>query len=94
MGEAKRKKRQRERVAWPQADGYRGTIDLHMLPPVASINGARIRELTGDSSIPDMPQIILQAFRAVVGDRTFHVGYCLGNGAEFSGIGIAVRLLN
>ena len=90
MGEAKRKKQRREQVAWPQADDYRGTIDLHMLPPVAAINGARIRELTGDSSIPDAQQIILQAFRAVVGDRTFHVGFCLGNETGFSAIGIAV----
>lgn len=55
MGEAKQKRQrreQREQVAWPQADDYRGTIDLHMLPPVVSIDGARIRELTGDSSIP------------------------------------------
>jgi hypothetical protein len=90
MGEAKRKKQQRERAPWPQADAYRGTIDLQMLSPVASINGARIRELTGDSSVPDVTQIILQAFRAVVGDRAFLVGFCLGNGIEFSGIGIAV----
>ena len=90
MGEAKRKKQRREQVAWPQADDYRGTIDLHMLPPVAAINGARIRELTGDSSTPDAQQIILQAFRAVVGDRTFHVGFCLGNETGFSAIGIAV----
>jgi hypothetical protein len=90
MGEAKRKNQRRQQVAWPQADNYRGTIDLHMLPPVAAINGARIRELTGDSSIPDAPEIILQAFRAAVGDRTFHVGFCLGNGSAFSAIGIAV----
>jgi hypothetical protein len=49
MGEAKRKKR--EQAAWPDSDGYRGTIDLHVLPPVAAINGARIRELTGDDTI-------------------------------------------
>jgi hypothetical protein len=90
MGEAKRKKQRLKQAAWPQADDYRGTIDLHMLPPVDSINGARIRELTGDSSIPDAMQIILQTFRAVVGDRTFHVGFCLGNRMGFSAIGIAV----
>lgn len=90
MGEARRKKQRREQAAWPEANSYRGTIDLHMLPPVAAINGARIRVLTGDSSIPDATQIILQAFRAVVGDRTFHVGYCLGNEDGFSAVGIAV----
>jgi hypothetical protein len=61
-----------------------------MLPPAATINGARIRELTGDDTIHDTPEIILQAFRAVVGDRTFHVGFCLGNETGFSAIGIAV----
>jgi hypothetical protein len=64
MGEAKRKRQQREQAAWPDADDFRGTIDLHtidlhMLPPAATINGARIRELTGDDTIPDTQQIIL-----------------------------------
>lgn len=90
MGEAKRKRQQRERSAWPRADTFRGTIDLHVLPPVAAINGTRIRELTGDKTIPDTTQIVLEAFRAVVADRTFHVGFCLGNGTSFSAIGIAV----
>lgn len=61
-----------------------------MLPPVAAINGARIRKLTGDNRIPENVQISLQTFRAVVGDRTFQVGFCLGNEARFSAIGIAV----
>jgi hypothetical protein len=90
IGEAKRKKQRREQVVWPQAEDYRGTIDLHMLPPVAAINGARIRKLTGDSSIPDALRVILQAFKAVLGDRTFHVGACLGNETGVSAIGIAV----
>jgi hypothetical protein len=90
MGEAKRNKQRRDQVVWPQAEDYRGTIDLQTLPPVATINGARIRALTGDRSIPDTLQIILQAFRAVVGGRTFHVGFSLGNEAGFSAIGIAV----
>ena len=57
MGEAKRKRPKREKLAWPQSDEFSGTIDLHMLPPVAAINGARIRELTGDMTIPDAQQI-------------------------------------
>lgn len=65
-------------------------IDLHLLPPVAAINGARIRALTGDDRIPDTVQVILRAFRAVVGERTFRVGFCLGNATGFSAIGIAV----
>ena len=90
MGEAKRKRQRREQSAWPRADSFRGAIDLHVLWPVAVINGARIRELTGDSTIPDATQIVLEAFRAVVGDRTFHVGFCLGNGSGYTAIGIAV----
>jgi len=88
VGQAKRKRQ--ERGAWPDTDSYRGTIDLHVLPSVTSINGARIRELTGDDTIPDSTQIILRAFNAVVGPRTFHVGFCLGDGQAFSAIGIAV----
>lgn len=88
MGEAKRKRQ--ERAAWPDTDSYRGVIDLHVLPSVAAINGARIRELTGDDAVPDSTQIILRAFKAVVGPRTFHVGFCLGDGEAFSAIGIAV----
>lgn len=55
-----------------------------------AINGARIRDLTGDQTIPDTTQIILRAFRAVVGERTFQLGFCLGNETGFSAIGIAV----
>lgn len=89
MGEARRK-RQQEQSAWPRSDSFRGAIDLHGLPPVAAINGARIRALTGDTTIPDDAQVILRAFRAVVGERSFHVGFCLGDGERFSAIGVAV----
>lgn len=89
MDEARRKRRQ-EQSAWPRSDSFRGAIDLHGLPPVAAINGARIRALTGDATIPDDAQILLRAFRAVVGERSFHVGFCLGDGEGFSAIGIAV----
>ncbi|MGF1608857.1 MAG: hypothetical protein ACFCUQ_05645 [Kiloniellales bacterium] len=90
MGEAKRKRQQQEQSDWPHSDDFWGMIDLHMLSPVAAINGARIRELTGDNTIRDAPQIILQTFRAVVGNRAFYVGFCLGNESGFSAIGIAV----
>jgi hypothetical protein len=95
MGEAKRRQQQHSQSAWPHFDSFRGVIDLHILPPVAAIDGARIRELTGDDTLPDMPQVILRAFRAVAGERMFHVGFCLGNETRFSAIGIAVidRLL-
>ncbi|MCC6926363.1 hypothetical protein [Novosphingobium sp.] len=88
MGEAKRKRQERE--TWPDTDSYRGTIDLHVLPSVAAINGARIRELTGDHTIQDSTRIILRAFRAIVGPRTLHVGFCLGDGETSSAVGIAV----
>lgn len=88
MGEARRKKQ--ERAIWPDADSYRGTMDLHVLPAVAAINGARIRELTGDDTIPEATQLVLRAFRAVVGQRTFRVGFCVGDGKSFSAVGIAV----
>lgn len=90
MGEAKRKRQQQEKSASPRSDHFRGMIDLHVLPPIAAINGARIRELTGDDRVPDTAQISLRAFRAVIGDRTFHVGFCLGDETGFSGVGIAV----
>lgn len=88
MGEAKRKRL--ERAAWPESNCFRGVIDLHFLPPVETINGARIRALTGDDSIPETVQVVLNAFKAVAEERTFHVGFCLGNGEAFSAIGIAV----
>lgn len=91
MGEANRKKQLREQVAGPHAES-RGLINLHMLPPVTTINGARIRELTGDDTIPisDTTQIALEAFRAVVGERTFYVGFCIGDETGVSAVGIAV----
>jgi hypothetical protein len=90
MGEAKRRKVGFESEEWPRCESFRGTIQLDMLSPAPAINGARIRELTGDEQIPDTTQIMLQAFRAVVGPNTFHVGFCLGDGEEFSAIGIGV----
>lgn len=90
MGEAKRKRQQQAQSACPHSDSFRCTIDLHVLPPIAAIDGARIRELTGDDSIPDTAQISLRAFRAVVGDQTFQVGFCLGDETGFSAVGIAV----
>ena len=90
MGEAKRQKQRREQCGWPSSYSFRGVIDLHVLPPVAAIDGARIRELTGDDTIPDVPEVILRAFRANVGERTFHVGFCLGIDGGFSAIGLAV----
>jgi hypothetical protein len=90
MGEAKLKKQRGGQEGWPRVDNFRGIVDLHLLPPVPSINGSRIRELTGDPRIPDTLQVILKAFQVVVGDRTFHVGFCLGNESGFSAIGSAV----
>ena len=93
MGEASRKKK--IQAPWHDGSRYEGDIDLYVLPPISAINGARIRELTGDSAVPDATQVILRTFRAVVGERVFFVGFCLGDGEAFSAIGIAVieRLL-
>lgn len=90
MGEAKRKGQAQQISTWPRSENFFGTIDLHLLPPIPSINGARIRELTGDVSIPDSTQIVLRAHRADVGERSFYVGFCLGDERGFSAIGVAV----
>lgn len=89
MGEAKRRRNERA-SARPGKDAFRGTINLHVLPPVASINGARIRELTGDERIPANMSVILRTFRAEVGNHSFQLGFCLGTGETFSAIGLAV----
>lgn len=89
MGEAKRKRIELIQSAESPTE-FRGVIDLHTLPHVAAIDSKRIRELTGDESFPDSKQIILNAFQAKVGERSFHVGYCIGSESGFSAIGIAV----
>lgn len=92
MGEAKRKRQRLGQEPSSSGDEFRGVIDLHVLPPVPAINGARIRELTGDetSPIPDSTRIVLNTFKAVVGGRGFHVGFCIGDRTGFSAIGVAV----
>jgi hypothetical protein len=82
-------------VDWPKSDRVAGMIDLHVLPSVEGINGARIRKLAGNHAIPDTAPIILRTFRAVVSERHFCVGFCLGDAESFSAIGLAVidRLL-
>lgn len=69
---------------WPRSDSFRGLIDLHDLPPVAAINGARIHALTGDDQIPETAQVSLRVlFRALVRERTFNVSFCIGDGEHF-----------
>jgi hypothetical protein len=95
-GEAKRRKISASNGrSWPHGKASDGEIQLHVLPPLAAINSDRIRELTGDSRFPAGTQIVLKAFRAVFHDRSFHVGFCVGDGDRFSAIGLAVieRLL-
>lgn len=89
MGEARRKREARA-SAWPGDEAHRGIIDLHVLPAVAAINGARMCELTGNDQFPTHSPVILRAFRAEVGDRRFLVGGCIGTEDRFSPIGIAV----
>lgn len=88
MGEARRRKQLQ--TGWPEADRFDGIIDLHILPSDPSINGARINELTGDSTFPADIGIVLRNFRAVAGEREFLVGFCVGDGEAFSPIGLAV----
>ena len=92
MGEANRKRKlQSQKVAIASSgDYFRGVIDLHMLPPVAEVNGARIFQLTGDATFSKETAITLRIFRAFVGARTFLGGFCIGDGERFSPIGIGV----
>jgi hypothetical protein len=92
MGEAKRRRARTAQGDWPGADAYSGPIDLRILPAVPEINGARIRTLTGDPTIPvsDTARIILFAFEATSGERHFHAGFCIGDASGVSAIGIAV----
>lgn len=87
MGEAKRKREQAARPDWPRDESFRGVVELHQLTGVPALNGARIRELTGDPTIPDADNVLLRAFEARAGDRRFHVGFCLGNENGVSAIG-------
>jgi hypothetical protein len=71
-----------------------------MLPPVEGLTVGRIRALTGQEVVSeelatDNTAVVLKAFRAVAGDRTFHVGFCIGDGERFSptGIGVIERLM-
>jgi hypothetical protein len=92
MGEANGKRKlQSEKVDTPASgDYFRGVIDLHMLPPVPEVNGARIFQLTGDATFSKKTAIILRTFRAIAGTRTFLGGFCIGDGEQFSPIGIGV----
>lgn len=102
MGEAKRKQilQEERQAATAPSDYFRGVIDLHMLPQVSGLTLERLRALTGHEVLPaemepDDVVPILMAFRAVVGDRKFHVGFCIGDGERFSptGIGVIERLM-
>lgn len=96
MGESKRR-----RVAanqgrpWPKDDPHYGPIHLFDLPPHPDIDSTRIRELTGDDSMPPGIAISLRAHRAKIDSHEFLIGFCVGDGHRFSAIGTAVidRLL-
>ena len=47
-------------------------------------------KLTDDESLGDFSQVVLQAYRAEIGGRMFHVGFALGDGESFSAFGPAV----
>ena len=97
MGEAKKKRELRERAGWRQSEVHQRIVNLYMLPPVAPINGQRMKELTGDDSIqiPDTTQILLETYKVQVGEQSFLAGFCIGDESGYSAIGIAVieRLL-
>jgi hypothetical protein len=67
MGEAKRKRQRREQSAWPRADDFRDTINLHMLPPAATINGGWRR---GRDSNPRSPVRGTTVFETAPFDRS------------------------
>jgi len=90
MGEAKRRREQEGRRSWPRDTAFRGQIILRALPGAPKLNGAKIRELTGDPNIPDADSVLLRAFESTVGERRFHVGFCLSNETGVSAIGVAV----
>lgn len=89
MGEARRRKDRRAQN-WPEGGSALEAIDLYVLPPAAAIDGKRLRDLTGDTCIPEDSHVVLRTFKAIVGDRDFNVGFCLGDGDQFSAIGLAV----
>lgn len=90
MGEAKRRRDRMEQQTWPRDVAFGGQIELHILPAVPELNGAQLRELTGDPTIPDADRVLLRAFEARVGQRRFHTGFCLGNERGVSAVGVAV----
>lgn len=90
MGEAKRRKLSGESGHWPRAERVSAPIKLHMLPSAAQIDSDHIRAITGDDSIPAGTPVLLKTFRALAGERAYHLGFCLGDGHRFSAIGLAV----
>jgi hypothetical protein len=65
MGEAKRRRERLEQQTWPRDVAFRGEIELHTLPAVPELNGARLRELTGDPMIPDADDVLLRAGKQI-----------------------------
>lgn len=75
---------------WPKSKPHVGLIELHALPPAETINGALIRELTGERLVPDNTPVMVNAYQVRVADRSFLAGFCVGDGEKFSPIGLAV----
>ena len=86
MGEAKRR---RARV-WPRSENLTGVIDLRLLPPAPEIRRSRMRDILHDPTIPEDQDVVLEALEAQVGDRSFLVGFCLGDETGVSAIGALV----
>jgi hypothetical protein len=87
MGEAKRRRQSSE---WCGGDAFRGTIVLQWLPPDRKVSEALIERIPDEAEVQAGTQIALNVFRATAGQRSFHVGFCIGDGERFSAVGIAV----
>ena len=90
MSQAKRRRERLSRVSEAFGEMLYENISLHWLPPAPEIDGAYMAKLTDDESLGDFSQVVLQAYRAEIGGRMFHVGFALGDGESFSAGGSAV----
>ena len=90
MSQAKRRREQLSRVSEAFREMLYENISLHWLSPTLEIDGAYTAKLAVDESLGDFSQVTLQAYRANIGGRVFHVGFALGDGESFSAFGSAV----
>lgn len=87
MGEAKRR---RQSLVEHAGEAFRGMVVLQWLPPDRKVSHALVERISEETEVSTGTQILLNAFRATVGQRSFHVGFCIGDGERFSAVGVAV----